>query len=480
MAPSATKLEDALLQGTYDIYRVEPDATTVNKVRKHVEEELGLEDGFFSSGQWKSKSKTLIKERVGKLFDGWVPETETESKPNFGTKRCTFDTESPESKPKRQKRAPKAKKPVKKESELSELSQEEKPQKRKRKAAAGRKSKAVDSDDEDDFKSEASTPPQKVKVKNISNAGEVKGDPSEVKVKVKESDAEEEDAPVKKQEASSDEEKPATKDETEDEVQVKVSTIMEPTATAVDEEDEYSDVIDEPPKPKRKRKSKGDTSGKKSRAKSHDDTEDEVKVETKSADTINAVNEEEEYSDVIDELPKPKRKRKSKGEASSKPAKTPKAAAKKASEPEDANEAEIKKLQSQLIKCGIRKLWHNELKTYGDNSRAKIRHLKKMLTDVGMDGRFSEAKAREIKEMRELAAEAEAAQEMNALWGTGGPGRASRSKSKTVKEVVKDESEDGGEDGEEEDSGQEVSSFAARRRRAQAELAFLGDDSDSE
>ena len=64
MAPSAKKLEEALLRGTYETYRLEPEATTVNKVRKQVEEDLGLEDGFFSSGQWKSKSKTLIKERV--------------------------------------------------------------------------------------------------------------------------------------------------------------------------------------------------------------------------------------------------------------------------------------------------------------------------------------------------------------------------------------------------------------------------------
>lgn len=64
MAPSAKKLEAALISGTYEVFRDEPDATTVNKVRKHVETKLGLEDGFFAGPDWKQKSKTVIKEYV--------------------------------------------------------------------------------------------------------------------------------------------------------------------------------------------------------------------------------------------------------------------------------------------------------------------------------------------------------------------------------------------------------------------------------
>jgi hypothetical protein len=64
MAPSATKLEAALVEGTAEMFRAEPDATTVNKVRKHVEEKLDLEEGFFTGGDWKQKSKNLIKEHV--------------------------------------------------------------------------------------------------------------------------------------------------------------------------------------------------------------------------------------------------------------------------------------------------------------------------------------------------------------------------------------------------------------------------------
>lgn len=64
MAPSPKEIEQALLDGTYEVYSTAPDDTTVNKVRGHVEEKLGLDDGFFSTGDWKSKSKVVIKGRV--------------------------------------------------------------------------------------------------------------------------------------------------------------------------------------------------------------------------------------------------------------------------------------------------------------------------------------------------------------------------------------------------------------------------------
>jgi hypothetical protein len=64
MVPSAAKLKEALIDGTCEIYKAEPDGTSVNKVRRHVEEKLGLEDGFFTSDTWKQKSKTIIKEQV--------------------------------------------------------------------------------------------------------------------------------------------------------------------------------------------------------------------------------------------------------------------------------------------------------------------------------------------------------------------------------------------------------------------------------
>lgn len=220
------------------------------------------------------------------------------------------------------------------------------------------------------------------------------------------------------------------------------------------------------------------------------DEEADSKPSIKDEKAKNAVPEEdeEEYSDVIDEVPtRRKTKKRQKKEPASKDAKSKKTkgTVKRASSPDDPQEAEIKKLQSQLVKCGIRKLWHNELKEHGNDTKAKIRHLRRMLADIGMDGRFSEAKAKEIRETRELLADAEAAQEMNRLWGSGSGGRASRGK---VKARKFEESEDSGDeakaeikaDGSEDEEEQEETTFAARRKRAQADLAFLGDDSDSD
>lgn len=231
-------------------------------------------------------------------------------------------------------------------------------------------------------------------------------------------------------------------------------------------------MIDEVPAPKRKKVAKKDK-------------------DVKEEDTKPAVDEEDEYSDVIDEVPAPKRKKSVKKEKPVK--KEPREPKKHASSDTkaadlDPNEAEIKKLQGQLTKCGIRKLWHNELKKYGSDAKAKIRHLRGMLVDVGMEGRFSEQKAREIKEMRELKAEVEAAEEMNRLWGTEGrAGRGvKRGKGRGVKVEESEGDEDEGEEGEgkgggdSQDEDEEQDSFAARKRKAHADLAFLGDDSDSD
>lgn len=64
MTLSRGKLEEALIQGTYQVFTSDPDATTVNKVRKHVEDAQNLQAGFFASDEWKQRSKILIKEYV--------------------------------------------------------------------------------------------------------------------------------------------------------------------------------------------------------------------------------------------------------------------------------------------------------------------------------------------------------------------------------------------------------------------------------
>lgn len=130
---------------------------------------------------------------------------------------------------------------------------------------------------------------------------------------------------------------------------------------------------------------------------------------------------ESELSVLMDEAPPPTKKRKQKAtsisgqKATNK--KTTKPAAKgKADAGADPDQAEIKRLQGWLVKCGIRKLWGKELKAY-ETPKAKIKHLKDLLAEVGMTGRYSVEKANQIKEARELAADIEAVQEGAERWG---------------------------------------------------------------
>lgn len=128
---------------------------------------------------------------------------------------------------------------------------------------------------------------------------------------------------------------------------------------------------------------------------------------------------------VLDEEPQPKpkppRKRQKSAEASSKKEKREKKAAPKAAkgkeEDLDPDQAEIKRLQGWLVKCGIRKMWWRELQPY-ETPKAKIKHLKGMLEDAGMKGRYSLERARQIREERELRADLEQIQQGAKQWGT--------------------------------------------------------------
>ena len=125
-----------------------------------------------------------------------------------------------------------------------------------------------------------------------------------------------------------------------------------------------------------------------------------------------------EMSVVIDEGPKAKRRNRKSSEAAEGGTKKSKAPKIKADAEIDPDEAEIKRLQGWLVKCGIRKMWWKELKPY-ESSKAKIKHLKSMLSDAGMTPRYSQEKATQIKEARELAADIEAVKEGAERWGKG-------------------------------------------------------------
>lgn len=117
---------------------------------------------------------------------------------------------------------------------------------------------------------------------------------------------------------------------------------------------------------------------------------------------------------LIDE--EPKRKGGQKKGPTAKPAKSGPKARKGSEQPNDPDQEEIKRLQGYLVKCGIRKMWHKELAPH-PTPKDKIRHLKQMLSDAGMTGRFSQEKATQIRDQRELKADLEAVQEGAKIWG---------------------------------------------------------------
>jgi hypothetical protein len=151
---------------------------------------------------------------------------------------------------------------------------------------------------------------------------------------------------------------------------------------------------------------------------------------------------ESEMSILIDDPPPKKKKSAPRQKKSASPGAKPtkKTATSKDKElfPDDE---EIKRLQSWLLKCGIRKLWHRELANC-DTPKAKIAHLKGMLTEAGMTGRFSAEKAKSIKEARELKEELEAAKDFEEKFGTGGRGRRAK-KNVNLREDASDDGNDG-------------------------------------
>lgn len=122
---------------------------------------------------------------------------------------------------------------------------------------------------------------------------------------------------------------------------------------------------------------------------------------------------------LLDEEPKPKVKRRSGGSEKPKPKKSVTPKGSKPDAPADPDSEEIKRLQGWLVKCGIRKMWYKELQPY-DTTKAKIRHLKEMLSDAGMGGRYSNERASQIREERELKADLEAVQAGDKHWGKAG------------------------------------------------------------
>lgn len=227
-------------------------------------------------------------------------------------------------------------------------------------------------------------------------------------------------------------------------------------------------------------------------------------------------DEESEMSDVLD--PEPVKKVRESAATSKSIKSTTKSASKSKAAPKasDPKAEEIKTLTQQLGKCGVRKVWGAYLnKQFGDDHKAKVRHLKEQLREIGMEGRFSEQRAKEIKERRELEGDLEILKETASKWGAdpfGTSGRPSRrtaasrrslkepelSEEEGVEKVDEEDSDDSdaesgsdggsGEDGEgsgddEECSDGDVKPKSVKRARKggqDAGLAFLGSESESD
>ncbi|CRK24264.1 hypothetical protein BN1723_013234 [Verticillium longisporum] len=349
MALSKQEIEAAIRDAVREVSGINRDNLTVNYIRKFTEEKLNLEEGFFSEPEWKSRSRALIKETAESLDTASQQQESSPAKPKTDPTpapkplKNTVDDDDDEEPPKKKK--PVARSKARKTAASDEDNGSPPKAKRARKPHKVLDSEPEDDDPEDDFGSDG------------DNSDDFSQD-----------DSEEEAKPTKKRKAGPAPKKPAKKRKTVPDDEDEKAPVDESSALSdapPDEDSELSDVMDESPKPKPKAKSKTQpkkaapvkkatpVKPKKQPAKSpsgeNDGDEPAVKSKPDAEDA-----ESSELSDVLDEPPKPKRGAKSKDAAPAKP-RAPRKSGAAASD--DPDEAEVKKLQSQLVKCGIRKVW---------------------------------------------------------------------------------------------------------------------------
>ncbi|KAF7924271.1 uncharacterized protein EAE98_007322 [Botrytis deweyae] len=440
MPLSDKALTSALSKTVRDVFHSdEKDKLSVRFIRTKVEEEYELGDGFLNEGKWKEKSKGIIKGEVDKLMQGDEEEEEEEPVKAKNIKKTPAKKATPAAKPTKrssaEKKAPppkrqkKEKTPVS-ESELSEPAESEL----------------------SDIGSEMSEDEPKAKPKKQVH-------------KTAKADSDDEIGDNEDEVASKKTKKPVAKE-------------------AVTSGSELSD-IESITQPEAK-------SPKPSSPKIRDSSLSSL---PKTEDAAGNESDSSAMSVVLDGPLTTKSRAKKSKSTSSKPSKTtktakPKAAKAKTTAELTPNEQLIKTLQSQLVKCGIRKIWAFELKKY-ETENEKIKHLKNMLTEIGMTGRFSEGRAREIKEMRELQADLEAVKEGEKAWGMGRSSRRSGSgvkEDKKKSEISDDDDDDDksksgstkNDDEESEDDDDDEDMEVSVRARRKNDLAFLGSEESSD
>ncbi|KZT51940.1 hypothetical protein CALCODRAFT_512376 [Calocera cornea HHB12733] len=185
-----------------------------------------------------------------------------------------------------------------------------------------------------------------------------------------------------------------------------------------------------------------------------------------------------ELSSVYDE-PAPKRGRKSKASGAGEGAKQPKIkrGKKDVDAPASSTEEEVVRLKKFVTACGVRKVWSKEHS--GLSPAEQVRHLRTLLSQLGMSGRMSIEKARKIRQQRELAQEIEDVVEYEKARGMSAPGRPTRKAAEEARRKVRlpSESDEEGSGGEEEGPKEEV---VARQKKEHDLLAFIGKQSDDD
>ncbi|KAI5858135.1 hypothetical protein BZA05DRAFT_386092 [Tricharina praecox] len=387
------QIAGALRKAVADAFRKDPESVTLRTVRNEVAEELKLGEGFFKSDPyWKDKSKEIV------LQEGDIQNANMEAPP-------------PKTSPEKKKRVAKApaakkatakkvtaKKPAPKKEDISEPEPD-----------------VGGAEDEDEDEEDIAPKPRK------------RGRPTKTAAEKK--PVAKSRARVKKVVKGEDEEKEEEK-EKEVEVTERHST---PNVEPKDEDDDSvlsdlpDDFLDEPEPPKKKLKksivqspsskaTKASPKAAKAAKAEIVDSENEeasaLKAEQNGESAGGESGDESEMSVVLDETPKKKARgrkavaasgdTKKKGKAAAaKPKKATKAKAKASGKESSPDEEQIKTLQGWLVKCGIRKMWSRELAKC-DTPKEKIQHLRQMLSDAGMSGHYSLAKATKIKARREL------------------------------------------------------------------------------
>ncbi|KAL9088063.1 MAG: hypothetical protein Q9165_006404 [Trypethelium subeluteriae] len=403
--PSNIALEEALRDAvTATFTSGKTEELTVKRLRTLVEQQLGLEQGFFKADEiWSAKSKNIIQDAVDEheedirgsqdLAQGKAADAVQEkSSAKKGAKRSSpADSEGTR---KRAKLSPKLEAPAQPPKNTTNTKNNTSLQKGVKRSSPdvseGPRKRKESSQSAESTPEPSSAPKPQRKAKPETSGSELSEPPSEVEAPPPE--------PTKSSKLAKTKQNGLKRN-----TETKKVKVVKGRADGIQEAGGDDEDAEKP----------NGTSI----------AESKPKVSTKD----DVPDDSSELSSLIDEELAPKKKgrkrtsspksTKSKKVAKQAKPRKPKASATPTTTTDlPADEVEIKRLQSWLIKCGIRKMWHRELAPYSSPS-AKVAHLKRMLKDAGMDGRFSVEKARAIKERRELEQDLEAVKEGDKRWG---------------------------------------------------------------